>query len=223
MRVRVWHNPTKRKTRIKGVWVKNALIGVGGFLLALFLLTSISFRILTWWLDFSDEVGPSDIIVVLGGSYTRAPFAAELFEKGFGTDIWVSRTQPSAADRVLEGIGVPNLPEDRFNTLILERKGVPTARIRPYGNGVVSTQDEADALRREFGATGRILIVTSRFHARRAKKIFKKALPAAEIRVVATPYDPFHDPWWQHKELAQNGVLEGIKVLYYYSGGRLRQ
>lgn len=223
MRVRVWHNPTRRKARIKGVWIKNALIYAGGFIGVLLLLGSIAFRVLTWWLDYSDEVATGDIIVVLGGSYTRAPFAAELFEKGFGSEIWVSRTQPTAADRVLEGIGVPNLPEDRFNALILERKGVPPAKIRPYGQAVVSTQDEADALRREFGPTGRILIVTSRFHARRAKKIFEKTLPAAEIRVVATPYDPFHYPWWDHKELAQNGVLEGIKVLYYYAGGRLRQ
>lgn len=103
---------------------------------------------------------------------------------------------------------------------ILLRKGVPAARIRLFGNGIASTADEALTFSREYPAAGkRVLVVTSRYHARRARMIFRRFLPQAEVRVAATPYEPRRARWWKDKFLAEEVFLEAAKTVYYLFGG----
>jgi uncharacterized SAM-binding protein YcdF (DUF218 family) len=73
---------------------------------------------------------------------------------------------------------------------------------------------------REFDYRGKkILIVTSRYHARRARLIFRRLLPGADIRVVG-PQDRDYRHWWRDRELADQGVLEVAKLVYFLVGGR---
>lgn len=176
---------------------------------------------LGWWVDFSDEPAPADAIVVLAGSYSRPPYAADLFQKGLAPEVWLSRPAPYSADDKVRELGIRLPLEEDVNREILLKKGVPASALKLYGRGVLSTADEALSFAREYGFQGkRILVVTSRYHARRAKRIFRARLPGAEVRVVATPYDDPIGQWLKNKFLAQLVVLEGLKTAFYFGGGR---
>ncbi|MEK7388515.1 MAG: YdcF family protein [Elusimicrobiota bacterium] len=176
------------------------------------------------WIDFSEEPTASDIIVVLSGGYTRAPYAAELYAKRFAPEIWISRPRPPSGHIKLADIGVPLPAEESVNQQVLLKMGVPKNRIRFFGFDVISTADEAAALRREFPFRDKdILIVTSRFHARRARLTFQRALPGARVRVTATPYENATRLWWTDKELASNSILEACKLAYFLVGGRMKR
>jgi len=62
--------------------------------------------------------------------------------------------------------------------------------------------------------------VTSRWHARRARLIFRSELKDSEVRVVATPYEEFTREWWARRQMADVAVLETAKLLFYLAGGR---
>lgn len=176
---------------------------------------------LGWWVDFSDEPSPADVIVVLAGSYSRPPYAADLFKRGLAPEVWLSRPAPYSADDKVRDLGIPLPLEEDVNRKILLKMGVPAGSIKLYGRGVLSTADEALSFAREYAAKGkRVMVVTSHYHARRAKRIFSARLPGAEVRVVATPYDDPIGQWVRNKFLAQSVVLEGLKTAFYFGGGR---
>ena len=176
-----------------------------------------------WWIDFSDRPVKSDVLVLLEGEYSRSLFAAELYAQGYAPEIWLSRPRPSTSDVELEKFGI-RLPNDEtINRQILVKRGVPDDRIRLYGHGAVSTADEALALSREFPPAGKkILVVTSRYHARRSRIIFRRLLPEADVRVVAAPFTASQKRWWKDKEMSENAPLEIMKTIYFMAGGRMK-
>lgn len=174
-----------------------------------------------WWLDYSDKPAKSDLIVVLAGSPARPFYAADLYRGGFAPEIWLSRPYRAPAERMAVEAGVLFPAEEEINRQILVKRGVPPERIRLFGEAVVSTANEALALKKALDPKGkRILVVTSRYHARRARYILRTTLPGAEIRVVATPYEKFTRKWWSSHAMARAGVLETAKWIYYLLGGR---
>jgi uncharacterized SAM-binding protein YcdF (DUF218 family) len=176
-----------------------------------------------WWIDSSDQPVKSDVIVVLAGDYSRPAFAAELYAQGFAPEVWISRPRRISALVKLDALGIHLPLEESINRDILVKRGVPADRIRLYARDAVSTADEAEALGRECPAAGKkILVVTSRFHARRSRMIFRRLLPKAEIRVVAAPEAGYRE-WWKDKELAERAVMEPLKALFFLAGGRMRR
>ena len=176
-----------------------------------------------WWIDFGQQPVKSDVMVVLAGGYARPAYAADLYARGFAPEVWISRPRRISAHAQLEGLGIRLPREESINRDILAKRGVPTKRIHLYGDGVNSTADEAAALREAFPSRGKnILVVTSRFHARRARMVFRRLMPEANIVVAATPYENFTAKWWEDKELASNAVLEMFKTVFFVAGGRIR-
>lgn len=174
---------------------------------------------LGWWVDFSDEPFAADAIVVLAGGYARPFAAAELFKKGHAPVLWLSRPKPEPVDDLVRAAGVRMPREEEYNREILVRSGVPADKIRFYGNEVMSTADEARSFAAAYPFEGkRILVVTSRFHARRSRLVFRTRLAGAEVRVVAS--EPLPRRWWKDKFLAQSVVMEAVKTVYYLLGGR---
>jgi uncharacterized SAM-binding protein YcdF (DUF218 family) len=57
---------------------------------------------------------------------------------------------------------------------------------------------------------------------RRAKLIFERALPEAEILALGTPYEDFPRKWWADRGAALQVVLECAKFVHYLIGGRFR-
>ena len=172
-----------------------------------------------WWLDCADPPQRADIIVVLGGGYSRPLYAADLYREGVAPQVWLSRILPDETEARLRELGIPIPPETEVNRAILLKKGVPGKDIRLYGRDVNSTIDEADALAREYGGRGKtIIIVTSRFHARRARLIFRRRLAGARVIACPTPYETFDRRWWRHKDLTLDAATEMLKLLNYLTG-----
>jgi uncharacterized SAM-binding protein YcdF (DUF218 family) len=158
---------------------------------------------------------------VLGGSFTRPFQAAELYRQGLARKIYVSVPAREDQLRLLDEAGIAYPRDEEVVREVLLKKGVPAAAIEYFGKDLISTAAEARAARALFAkGAPRLLVVTSPYHLRRARMTFSDALPAADIRVIATSYDPFPQVWWKDQNAARNVLLELAKISFYQLGGR---
>jgi uncharacterized SAM-binding protein YcdF (DUF218 family) len=86
----------------------------------------------------------------------------------------------------------------------LETHGVPAESIVKFSHRGENTREEAEALAGFIGGRGwkRVLIVTSNYHARRARFIFERVLPSNISVHVSGAYDSEFDPsrWWETRQ-----------------------
>lgn len=173
------------------------------------------------WLSAADQPQKADAIVVLGGGYARPFQAADLYRQGLARKIYVSAPAREDQHRLLDEAGIAFPREEEVVREVLLKKGVPASAIELLGKDLISTAAEAQAARALFAQRApRLLVVSSPYHLRRARMIFSDALPAADIRVIATGYDPFPSSWWKDQSAARNVLLELAKIAYYRLGGR---
>ena len=176
------------------------------------------------WLQSGDEIDPSkraDAIVVLAGSYFRPLYAADLYNQGVGSVVYVSRAIDRKDRKLLESVDV-NLPlQEEIFRRILRNKGVPDNAIRFFGKSLISTAQEGEAFKEAIGSEPKTLVlVTSPYHVRRAEMIFEDALPNCTVLAAGTPYEPFPKKWWTTRTSALNTVNEAIKIFFHLIGGR---
>jgi uncharacterized SAM-binding protein YcdF (DUF218 family) len=173
------------------------------------------------WLSAADRPQKADAILVLGGDFSRPFQAADLYRQGLARRIYVSVPVRKDDYRLLDGAGIAYPRDEEVARQVLIKKGVPASAIEYLGKDSISTAAEAQAARGVFGRGARsLLVVTSPYHLRRARMIFSDAMPAADIRVIATGYDPFPQAWWKDQGAARNVLLELAKITYYKLGGR---
>lgn len=165
----------------------------------------------------------ADVGVVLAGDFSRALYASDLYHRGFVPKVWLSRPERERPLRQLDVLGVPYPRQEEVSRAVLLRQEVPADRIELFGNGVASTIEEARAVAEFLGQRPdirSILLITSRFHARRAEAIFRTILkdhPHLEIQAVWSPYDGFVvDQWWKDRDSARQVVLETAKWLLFW-------
>ncbi|TBR20605.1 hypothetical protein EPO15_12665 [bacterium] len=174
-----------------------------------------------WWMDFSDEPVPSDFLVVLAGDFSR-PFAgAELYKQGVSDAVWYSKPwRPFGLEEVLrKGLKAPT--EEEIDKAIFLSQGVPEGALRLYGDLVISTFAEARAFKAAAKPEGKtVMVVTSRFHARRAKLIFSTVLRDSTVRVYGAKDPDFTRRWWTSQPMAYAAILESCKLAYWLAGGR---
>ena len=174
------------------------------------------------WLAATDAPQPADVLVVLGGAFERTLYAADLYQSGYSKRLYLSHPRRENGHRLLEELGV-HIPNEReISALILQRKGVPAADILMFPRPVLSTADEAMLLAQLLEPTEKtLLVVTSAYHARRARLVFEHTLEGRGIRVlvVATPYDRYDTHWWKDQDSARQTVLELAKTVWYLIGG----
>jgi len=179
-----------------------------------------------YWLQAGDEVDLSnkaDAIVVLTGSYFRPLYAADLYNQGIASVVYVSRPIDRKDRELLNNVGV-NLPsqEEIFRRL-LRKKGVPEEAIRFFGKSVISTAQEAQALKETIGNEKKTLIlVTSPYHIRRAKMVFEDVLPGCTVLATGTLYQSFPKRWWSTRQSALKTINETVKIMFYLLGGRFK-
>lgn len=176
------------------------------------------------WLVVEDELQESDIIVVLMGSvYDRILEAVDLYDEGYSDRIVLINSYIAAKDIIINrGIKVYG------NTLISKMTatdlGIPEEDVLILEGNSRSTQDEALTIK-EYIRNNReiesIILVTSKYHSGRAKKIFKKALSVLdrEIDIYSSPskYDPSNvNQWWRNREDFQWVVFEYLKLANFY-------
>ena len=176
-----------------------------------------------YWLQQTDSPSESEAMVILGENFLRPAYAAELFRMGLAKRIYIGRAYRNMGERLLDQYLINYPREEEIYRAVLRKKGVPDEAITYYGEDLMSTAQEAQALAAQLGTkTGRILVVTSPYHVYRARWIFKDYLPHWDVRVVATSQDRLPLAWWSQKESARHVVLELPKILFYMLGGQFR-
>jgi uncharacterized SAM-binding protein YcdF (DUF218 family) len=147
-----------------------------------------------WVLD--EPAAPSDALIVLGDdNYAgdRAFRAADLYRE---------RVAPVvvASGRMLrQSVSLADVMERDLQSF-----GVPPAAIVKLSHRAGNTREEAEEAARLIQARGwkRILVVTSSYHARRTRFIYRKILPPKVALRVSGARDSEFDPlrWWETRQ-----------------------
>jgi uncharacterized SAM-binding protein YcdF (DUF218 family) len=148
-----------------------------------------------WW-EVEDRPERADAILVLGDDNfggERAAKAAELFREGMAPVV-------VASGRLLRSYaGIAELIERDLQT-----RGVPASAIVRFPQRAANTREEAQALRDLVASRGwrRVLLVTSNYHTRRARYIFRKVFPAQVGVLVISARDSEYDAdrWWETRQ-----------------------
>jgi uncharacterized SAM-binding protein YcdF (DUF218 family) len=111
--------------------------------------------------------------------------------------------------------------EEDLHRQILIAKGVPPQAIEIFGEGSLSTIEEAQLLAKRFNTSARLLVVTSPTHVLRARLVISAALRGRNVtvQVVPTPYDAIETRWWRNQATARSVILEVAKLVFYVLGG----
>jgi len=156
----------------------------------------------------TDQPKQADIVVVLaGGSHgERVIRAAELVEKGYAPKVLVN------GSRQFYGID-----ESRAATDLAVSRGVRPEVLEPFALEATSTLEELLALEPELLRRGasQALVVTSNFHTRRARSIFRRfGSGEVEYAFVAAPWPDFDpDNWWKSRAGRKLVLLEYLKTV----------
>ncbi len=161
--------------------------------LALFFARFALMRAAGHWLVVSDVLQPSNAIIQLSGDNyegDRAARAAQLYKQGWAPVIVASGSEIR-----------PYLSESDLEQHDLEADGVPAGAIIPFHQTDLYTlQESRDLLRlcRQRHWT-RVIVVTSNYHTRRSRYIFRHVFPPS-IAVRVSPADDAGfqpDGWWR--------------------------
>lgn len=180
------------------------------FLLYLIRRPLLRFTAEAWIIE--DPLDKADVLIVLGDDNfyaDRATRAVQLFREGKAPVIVASgrRLRPSA--------GIAELIEHD-----LVERGVPKDKVVRFTHDGDSTLEEAEALARlvKEKKWRKVIVVTSNYHTRRVRYIFRRVFPQGIVVSVASARDGDFDPehWWEKrksiKELTQEfaGMLATV-------------
>lgn len=162
------------------------------------------------------------MIVVLNGRDTERSLAAvDLYKQGYANLIIVARgTKQPGTDEFRKRVG-SNFNEKLFLQKAIESMGVPEQSFKLIGDGITSTYDEAKVTKTFLKINGykSILLVTSKWHSKRAYLTFKSVLNKGDsINIIAYPskYDSFEPGgWWKSERDIKLVLGEYIKLIYY--------
>ena len=201
--------------------ITGKLIGLLCFVLvigALYLVRRplLSFAGESWVVE--DSLQKSDAIIELSidNFYAdRATRAAEIYRQGLGSVVVASgkRLRPYA--------GAAELMEHD----LIER-GVPKEKILKYAHDAENTREEAEALAKLAGEKKwkSVIIVTSNYHTRRARYIFRRVFPGNVSVSVAGARDGDFDPerWYEKRKSVKELVREvaGMAVAMWELRGK---
>jgi hypothetical protein len=187
-------------------------VGIGVvLLLAAAVFAAVAGRVLV-----VDDPERADVIVVLAGETDHRPERAlDLLDQGYARRVVLD--VPAAA-MIYE-----------FTQLELAEKYVQSlpqaASVEICPIAGLSTRDEAhDAekcLAREPG--DRVLVVTSDFHTRRARSVFRHEVRGKTFYVAAARDDAqFGARWWTHRQWAKTCVDEWMRLVWWSAVDRWR-
>jgi uncharacterized SAM-binding protein YcdF (DUF218 family) len=177
------------------------------------LLGILAFRYAGELLLVSAPAEPPEVIVVLAShEWERLPLAAELAQR-----------YPAA--RVLLTVPAEITEHNCFECATrvgrLADAGISRERVTVLPNGVTNTYDEAKAARAfvRKHPVGRLMIVTSPYHGRRALATFRHLFGAAGLRTevgLASPVSGI-DPsrWWLRQYDREYVAYEWAGLVYY--------
>ena len=177
------------------------------------------------WLVVEDDLQASDMIVVLMGSFPdRIMQAVDIYNERYSDKLVLVNGYRVDYDIFVEK-GVEILPGNaQLSKIAAIDLGVPEENILILAGGAKSTRDEALIIReyiKNNRAIESIILITSKYHSGRSKKIFKKVLSGLdrEINIYSSPskYDPFNvNQWWKDREDIKCVLSEYLKLAHFY-------
>ena len=198
-----------------------ALIVLSIVIISLLLVYPSLLKKLGYFLILEQTPQKADVIVVLNGRDTERSLAAvDLYNQGYSNLIIMARgSKQPGSDEFWKRVG-DNYDRKVFFQRAIEAMGVPESSFKLIGNGISSTYDEAVATREFLKKNGykSILLVTSRWHSKRAYLTFKSAFnnDNIKIRVYPSKYDTYNpDKWWENKNDTELFLYEYLRLIYY--------
>jgi uncharacterized SAM-binding protein YcdF (DUF218 family) len=185
-----------------------------------------------WWfvveggrfLQREDTLQHADAIFVLAGTHLERPLeAVDLYKGGYAPLVVLSPGRTEPAEWLVRAKGVDFPPESRNARNALVQLGVPAAAVLELPESVDNTAAEANLLRELVISRRwtRVIIVTSKYHLRRAGFAFRRGLQGTTATAImhSTRYDP-SDPahWWRRRADIRFAGSEWVKLLLYWCG-----
>ncbi len=163
-----------------------------------------------------NEPQPSDAIVVLAGETNARPARGlELLRQGMAPHLFMdAETRDLIYDQRLVDIA------QRYGNSLPEANRISVCPIAGF-----STYGETDDVSRCLQSLGahRVLVVTSEFHTRRARLIFRHRLPQYQFSVAAAQdAQGLGNAWWTNREWAKTTFEEWSKLLWWEAVDRWR-
>jgi uncharacterized SAM-binding protein YcdF (DUF218 family) len=167
-----------------------------GFLAVLYAARNPLMRLAGQFWVVDEPAAQSDALIVLGDdnyAADRAFHAAELYREGVAPVV-------VASGRMLrQNVSLADMMEHD-----LESFGVPATSIVKLAHRAQNTREEAVEVARliQTRKWKRVVVVTSNYHARRARFIFGRVLPSSVSLRVSSARDSDFDPsrWWQTRQ-----------------------
>ena len=192
-------------------------------LAGLFAVWIIIAPFLATFLIVEKPLARADAIIILSGSAVykeRTKKAAELYKQGVAPRVIISNDGGRAGWLDDEK---DNLPFVELEQRELIANGVEPEAITVLPGTVSGTDDEAKRLAEEIAARpiGKVLIVTSAYHSRRALRTFEKILAGKNVEIgIAHPPTGEQTPnpnfWWLRPRGWQTVAGEYVKSAIYY-------
>ena len=186
-----------RRSELGGTLVKFIVVlAILTFFLALYLVRHPIFRFMAESWVVEDPLDKADALIVLSDDNfyaDRATRAAELFREGKAPLVVAS------GRRLRPTVSIAELMQHD-----LVERGVPKDKILRFPQDGDSTLEEAEALAKlvKTKKWQKAIIVTSNYHTRRARYIFRRVFPQGiEVRVASArdgDFDPQH--WWEKRK-----------------------
>jgi uncharacterized SAM-binding protein YcdF (DUF218 family) len=194
------------------------LLGVVIVCIVLYLVRRPVLRFLAEEWIVEDTLDKADALIVLGDDNfyaDRATRGAQLFREGKAAVVVASgrRLRPNA--------GIAELMEHD-----LAERGVPRDKIVRFVQDADSTLEEARALTRlvKEKKWRKVIVVTSNYHTRRARYIFRRVFPQGVEVLVASARDGDFDPehWWEKRKSVKELTREiaGMAVTMWELSGK---
>lgn len=170
------------------------------------------------FLVVSDPLHTADALVVLAGDENeRIAYGARLFREGYAE--WF----------VLTDMRVDRSKEQGTYGMVVKRKamrqGVPEEHILIADRAVATTYEEATRIHSLTALHGfrSLIVVTSPYHARRARWILNEVFDGSGVTVIVRPVDNHSfrpDVWWQSAENRTFTATEYVKMMAHLAGFR---
>ncbi|MFQ5913292.1 MAG: YdcF family protein [Nitrospinota bacterium] len=181
------------------------------------------------WLVLADPLAPADLIVVLGGDGERIGEGVRLYQRGYGQRVLFTSADVSGGNRK-DGAGTRTpkshprkedpvvVPWSAELERVLSRGAIPDSALLLDATAA-STCQEARAVSEvmESKEIPSVIIVSSPYHMRRVRWVFRHLIRRASTRVFLHPVSSswFHeDNWWRHRRGVKTFLSEYIKLLY---------
>ena len=176
------------------------------------------------FLQHEDPLVKADAIFVLSGTRVERPLeAADLYKEGWAPLIVLSPGRPEAGEFLLRDRGIVLPTETELSRDALVQIGIPATAVAATFGYIDNTAQEAALVRAMVTKNRwrRVIIVTSKYHTRRAAFAFRRALEGTGVQVImrASRYDP-SDParWWRSRPDFRFASSEMQKLILYRLG-----